>query len=111
MKNTVKEMSKALCKMIVDMVDFVKSNYQVFIIAILGLSSACLIIGSVGAHEVGNIETFQFILQIAIGFLLAAVVVFYVKYQIAKEEKAELLEELEEMRKKEKEVNRFELFK
>lgn len=86
--------------LIVEVVEFFKSIYQLVIIAILGLTSAVLIIGSVGSHENGNIATFQFILQIAIAFLLAAVLILYVKWQIAIEEKAELVEEIEEERNK-----------
>ena len=66
------------------------------VIAILGGLSGFFIIGSFGAYETEHIETAQFIHQIVIGFLLAAVLILYIKYQIAKEEKAELLEEIEE---------------
>ena len=111
MKAYAKEFMKLFEKNIIDVVEFIKSNYQIIVISSLGIFSSLIILGSVGAYEFGDIKTLQFILQIAVGFLLTAVLVFYVKYQVAKEEKAELLEELEEMRIKEKGANRFELFK
>lgn len=97
-KDCVNAGFKILSASIIEVVEFFMSIYQFLIIAILGLTSVVLIIGSVGSHELGNIETFQFILQVVIGFLLFAVLVLYVKWQIALEEKAELVEKIEEER-------------
>lgn len=97
-KDCVKAGCELLTALITDFVEFFKSIYQLLIIVLLGLTSALLIIGSVGSHELGNIETFQFLLQVIIAFLLAAVLILYVKWQIAIEEKAELVERIEEER-------------
>lgn len=74
----------------------VKSYYKQIIIAVLSFSSTFFILGSVCAYELENIETTQFILQIIIGLLLAVLFYLFCKYQIALEEKEELIEELEE---------------
>ena len=57
-----------------------KNELKIYIPIIIGMLAGLFILGSIGAYEVAQIDTKQFLNQMAIGVLTIISVVFYLKY-------------------------------